>query len=169
MARQCVRSTQVLLASAIEPFRSAVLEEFHVSHPGIVRMKELSRSHIWWPHLDKDLETLSKNCDACQEERNVPASAPLHPWSWPTKLWTRIQLSFAGSVPWQEVHDNGRYTLQVAQSFGDLSTTVEKMVEMLRLVFSTHDLPEQVTSDNEASFNSDELRRFMKSNGTKHL
>ena len=36
--------------------QSYVLGELHVSHPGIVRMKTLSRTYIWWPNVDRELE-----------------------------------------------------------------------------------------------------------------
>ena len=149
--------------------QSAVLEELHVSHPGIVRMKELSRSHVWWPHLDRDLETLSKNCDACQEGSNVPAAAPLHPWSWPTKPWKRIHLDFAGPFLGRKFMIMVDAHSKWPEVLGMSSTTAEKTIEVLRLVFVTHGLPEQVVSDNGRPFNSDEFRRFMKSNGIKHL
>ena len=147
----------------------AVLKQLHQSHPGIVRMKELSQSHVWWPHLNWDLEMLSKNCDACQKGRNLPAAAPLHPWSWPTKPWMEIHLDFAGSLLGRKfmitvgAHSKWPNVLEMS------STTTEKTIEVLRLMFATHGLPEQAVGDNGLPFNSDEFKRFMKSNGIKHL
>ena len=40
-----------------EKLRGRVLEELHRGHPGIVRMKSLARSHVWWPNLDSQVET----------------------------------------------------------------------------------------------------------------
>ena len=37
--------------------RERVVEELHRGHPGVVRMKSLARSHVWWPELDSELET----------------------------------------------------------------------------------------------------------------
>ena len=47
--------------------REKLLDELHQGHPGISRMKSLARSFIWWPNIDKDLETHVKHCTACQQ------------------------------------------------------------------------------------------------------
>ena len=76
--------------------REPVLEELHESHPGICKMKALARSYVWWPKMDHDIEHLVKTCTACQETRAAPPGAPLHPWEWPAKPWSRLHLDFAG-------------------------------------------------------------------------
>ena len=46
--------------------------------------------------MDSDIENLVKQCQVCQESRPSPPAAPLHPWEWPSKPWSRIHLDFAG-------------------------------------------------------------------------
>ena len=73
-----------------------LLAELHGGHPGVSRMKGLAHSLLWWPGLDGDIKSMVKQCNACQQHRPDPAPVPLHPWSWPTKPWTRLHLDFAG-------------------------------------------------------------------------
>lgn len=149
--------------------QSYVLEELHVSHPGMVRMKTLARKHLWWPNLDKELEELVQNCHACQANRQKPATAPLHPWSWPTGVWQRIHIDFAGPFL-------GHMFLLVLDAYSKWleiflmpTTTSNKTIETLRALFARYGLPEQIVSDNGPQFTSDEFKWFCKSNGVRHI
>ena len=75
-----------------QKLREVVLKELHKDHPGIVQMKSIARSYIWWEGVDKDIESLVKSCQACQAIKNAPHMAPLHPWLWPygTPFVTKI-------------------------------------------------------------------------------
>ena len=67
-------------ARVIVPLKSReeVLKELHQSHIGIVRMKMLSRSYVWWPKIDSEIEKMVKSCIPCEETKNAPAVSPLH-------------------------------------------------------------------------------------------
>ena len=61
-------------------------------------MKELARSYIWWPGLDKSLEALVKCCPTCLSKRPMPKKAEIHPWEWPQRPWHRVYIDYAGPV-----------------------------------------------------------------------
>lgn len=42
------------------------------------------------------IEAVVKQCPVCQESRPSPPLAPLHPWKWPSHLWSRIHLDCDG-------------------------------------------------------------------------
>ena len=48
------------------------------------------------------------------------------------------------------------------------STTTERDVGELRLIFTHHGLPEEVLSDNGPQFTANEFAEFMSKNGIKH-
>ena len=45
--------------------RSKVITELHEAHPGVSRMKALTRSYVWWPGLDQEIERVVNNCEQC--------------------------------------------------------------------------------------------------------
>lgn len=47
-----------------QKYRSRVLDELHLEHPGISRMKSVVRSFVWWPGLDADIAGMVQSCDA---------------------------------------------------------------------------------------------------------
>ena len=61
-------------------------------------MKALARRFVWWPLMDKQIEERVKGCWECQQYQPAPANAPLHPWEWPFKPWSRLHVDFAGPV-----------------------------------------------------------------------
>ena len=145
-----------------------ILLELHTAHPGMVRMKEVARSHVWWPNIDKDIEEMVKSCATCQQTRSVPTVAPLMPWIWPQTPWTRIHVDYAqkdkkdflvvtdASSKWPEV---------IVMS----STTSAATIAAVRDLFSKYGIPLQLVSDNGPQFISEEFENFLKNNGVKHV
>lgn len=72
--------------------QAAVLKQVHYNHPGIARMNGLARGHVWWPSFVK---TLTKSCQSCLAVKQAPPTAPVHPWTWPSKPRQRVA-DFAG-------------------------------------------------------------------------
>ena len=146
-----------------------LLEDLHTAHPGIVRMKNLARSYLWWPGLDADIEGKVKSCEVCQLHRAAPAAAPLHPWEWPEKPWSRIHIDHAGPFMGQLfliVIDAYSKWIEV---YPTSSTSATATIEILRRAFATHGLPEMVVSDNGTGFASEEFGNFMTKNGILHV
>ena len=63
--------------------QTQVLTELHKGHLGMVKIKALARSYLWWPTIDQPIENIAKSCCGCQLMQNNPKNAPLHPWEWP--------------------------------------------------------------------------------------
>ncbi|KAL0151831.1 hypothetical protein M9458_052832 [Cirrhinus mrigala] len=138
-------------------------------HPGITRMKGLARSYVWWPQMDVAVEGLVKACARCQESRNTPPCAPLHPWEIPKLPCRRIHIDYAG--PWQ-----GKMFLILVDAYSKWieafplnSATSAVTIQCLRQSFSQNGLPEIVVSDNGSCFTSKEFNEFTSRNGIKHI
>ena len=146
-----------------------VLDVLHEGHPGITKMKQLARSIVWWPGIDRDLEQKVRQCDRCELMQRSPVHAPLHPWEWPTCPWTRLHVDYArpfmgklflvlidAHSKWMEVH-----TVPSASSHNTIT--------VLRSIFAAQGLPEILVSDNGTAFTSTEFGAFLKWNGIRHI
>ena len=49
------------------------------------------------------------------------------------------------------------------------STTVDKTIDVIRSLFATHGLTQELVSDNGPQFRSSEFKKFMHSIGIKHI
>ena len=132
-------------------------------------MKSMARSHFWWPGLDKAIEELAHSCLSCQSVKSAPAVTPLHPWVWPTRPWQRVHVDFAGPfcnrmfLILVDAHSKWPEVIEMP------STSAEKTVEVLRFLFASYSLPEQLVSDNGPQFTFETFQEFMKQNGVKHI
>jgi len=43
--------------------KGRVWEELHTGHIGIVKVKSLARTHVWWPGVDKQIEKIVQKCE----------------------------------------------------------------------------------------------------------
>lgn len=144
--------------------RKRVMDELHIAHPGIVRMKALARSYVWWPNIDKDIESFVSTCSTCQKYQHSPPQAPTHPWEIPRQPWSRIHIDFAG--PFQ-----GQNFLIVVDAYSKWieaslmrNTSASSTIAVLRALFATHGIPDSIVSDNGPQFSSSEFQEFCKRN-----
>ena len=148
--------------------KDAILRELHHEHPGIIRMKALSRIHVWYPNIDHDIESMVKGCKECEDVSNEPAKCIIHPWMWPVKPMDRIHIDYFE-------YEKKNFLLMV----DSLSKWIEvekiskcdthHTVTCLRRWFSRFGLPKQLVSDNGPQFISEEFQYYMQESGINHL
>lgn len=54
-----------------EKLKESVLRELHASHFGIVKIKMIARSYVWWPNIDSEIENMVAACAVCAREKNT--------------------------------------------------------------------------------------------------
>ncbi|XP_043932327.1 uncharacterized protein K02A2.6-like [Protopterus annectens] len=156
---------QVIIPS---PGRRALLQQLHQGHVGITRMKALARRYFWWPKLDHDIEVAVNECKTCQQHRNLPVAAPLHPWEWPSRPWQRLHIDYAGPFMGEmfliimDAHSKWMDAYPVKTPTSTIT------IECLRKSFSSQGLPETIVSDNASCFTSEEFKGFLRKNGIVH-
>lgn len=87
-----------------------ILKQIHIGHPGIVRMKSIARSYVYWPNIDRHIEDLVRQCNGCSSAAKAPPKALLSSWPSALKPWSRIHVDYAGPF-------EGRMFLVVVDSF----------------------------------------------------
>jgi len=147
----------------------AILEELHESHQGASRMKGRARIVVWWPNLDKEIEDLVSSCNACQSSRSLPPVAPLHPWSWPDRPWSRIHMDYAGPINNQMLFVGVDSFSKWIEVLPVKTASATVTIETLRALFATHDIPETIMSDNGTHFVNAVMKQFLKANGVRHI
>jgi transposase InsO family protein len=151
-----------------DSLRSRVLDELHQSHPGIERMRQLARIHVWWPRINSDIELRVANCEPCQTHRSNPPKADVISWPEPARPWSRIHLDFAPQF-------HGRSLLILVDTFSSwvevaimTSMTSEKTIECLSTWFSRFGFPDVIVSDNGTQFTSSAFASFVEEIGARH-
>ena len=148
--------------------RTSLLKELHIEHLGMSKMKSVARSFMWWPCLDKDIESTSKSCDACMATSNDPKVSNTHPWLPTSRPYQRIHVDYAGPV-------EGHMLLVVVDSYTKWpevcitkSTTSQSTINMLRSIFARWGVPIELVSDNGPQFCSKEFENFVVHLGIRH-
>ena len=161
-----LRGTRVVIPTK---GRELVMDMLHQGHPGISRMKSIARGYVWWPGIDGQLEERVKRCTQCQLSRHSPTKDHLHPWEWPQQPWVRVHVDYAGPFLGKMfflVVDAHSKWLEVAIVNSATSTNT---IDNLRMMFSTHGLPEVIVSDNGSVFSSKEFSEFTCRNNIRHI
>ena len=78
---------------------SQVLDEMHDGHLGVVKMKSFARSRVWWPGIDKDLESLAKKVWRLATKSQYATRSSTHSMGLAFSTWERIHVDFAGPFP----------------------------------------------------------------------
>nr|XP_050042510.1 uncharacterized protein K02A2.6-like [Dermacentor andersoni] len=99
----------------------------------------------------------------------MPAKAPgpLHPWTYPTRVWQRVHVDFAMK--------DGYNLFLLVDSYSKWieakclrTTTTSKTIDCLKEIFAAYGYPEELISDNGPQFTAQEFADFTSSHGIRH-
>ncbi|XP_020298173.1 uncharacterized protein K02A2.6-like [Pseudomyrmex gracilis] len=148
--------------------QQAILCDLHSAHVGIVKMKGIARSFVYWPGIDRAIEQSVKSCGECAKHASTPTRFLDHHWEYPKGPWERVHVDYAGPVA-------GSMLLVVVDAYSKWlevkptkSTTTQATVQLLDELFSTYGSPVTIVSDNGTQFTAGEFSQFLKQSGVKY-
>ena len=160
-----LRGTRIVIPKSLQEH---VVNLGHEGHQGLVKTKSLLREKVWFPNIDKLVETKVKTCGACSVATPESKREPLRMSALPAALWKELSVDFA-ELPNKEyllliTDDYSRYPLvEIVKS-----TSATTVIPKLDKVFSEFGVPDIVRSDNGPPFNSKEFASFADDLGFKH-
>ena len=112
---------------------------------------------------------MTKRCSGCMANKSSPSEAPIHPWEYPTKPWSRVHIDFAGPF-------HGYMFLVPVDAYSKWplvkvikKTTAMHTIEVIRAIFADFGVCQEIVSDNGPQFVSETFKHFLKMNGVKHF
>ncbi|XP_037808082.1 uncharacterized protein K02A2.6-like isoform X2 [Lucilia sericata] len=151
-----------------DSLRGRILDDLHTAHLGVVKMKGLARSFVYWPGIDADIENIARKCADCARNAHNPAKFRQHHWEYPKGPWERIHVDYAGPF-------EGAMLLIITDAFSKWvevkitnSVSTAATVNVLDELFAAYGVPVTIVSDNGTCFTSAEFRNYLGIVGVKY-
>lgn len=108
-----LHGTRIIIPNKL---RERTLELAYEGHSGIVNMKKILRTKVWWPGIDKDVEKFCKSCHGCQLVSQSAKPEPMCRTKMPDGPWQYLAADLLGPLPTGEsvlvvIDYNSRYTV----------------------------------------------------------
>ena len=128
-----LRGTRIVIPKSLQEH---VVNLAHEGHQGLVKTKSLLREKVWFPNIDKLVESKVKTCSACLITTPECKREPLRMSSLPAAPWKEISVDFA-NLPNQEyllliTDDYARYPVVEIVKSTSATTVIPKLGEIPR-------------------------------------
>ena len=148
-----------------------------VGHPGRWKTYELLSRNYWWPGMSTYVDKYVEGCETCTRNKNLPQKplGLLQPNEVPQRPWGITTVDFITKLP-----------ESTSQKFTALMVVVDRLTKRahfiptwnecnaedcarlyMQRVWRHHGAPDQVISDRGSQFDSDFMKEFLRSIGSK--
>ena len=156
-----------------ESIQKHFLEMSHDGHPGVSKTKAVLRTLVYWPAMNRSIETHVRNCVSCRAFSTRGDNPPLtvvaeekaEPWGTVAIDLTGPSDLLRGMTLLTMIDLHSRYPeVHILQQ-----ATSRTIIDALTASFSQFGLPKSILSDNDTPFTSFEFENFLSINGIKHI
>lgn len=146
-----------------------VIDIAHEGHQGLIKTKKLLREKVWFPYIDRSVESKVKSCLACAATTPVTITEPLNMTPLPKSPWSELSIDFGGPFPSGEsilvvIDDYSRYPEVEIMS----TITAKATLPKLDAIFARHGVPDVLKSDNGPTFRSQYFKNYASFMGFQH-
>ena len=153
-----VRGRQIVVPVSL---RADAIALAHEGHQCADKTINLLRQTCWFPKMSSMVRTFVSSCSGCNASATNTTPVPLEPNLLPEGPWQKLHADFKGPI-------GGSYYLHIVidqfSKYAEVdivkSTSFKKLRPILERIFSTHGIPESVSSDNGPPYPSDEMERY---------
>lgn len=162
-----MRGHRIVIPTSIQ---QQCIDLAHIGHQGIVKTKNLLKSKVWFPGLDKLVEDKINCCVPCQAATPATQSRePLKMTEIPSDKWEKLSMDFCGPLNTGDyimvvIDDHSRYPEVDVIS----STSSRVVIPRLERIFAAHGVPAEIKTDNGPPFNGQEFRDYADTVGFHH-
>ncbi|XP_041785953.1 uncharacterized protein K02A2.6-like isoform X1 [Anopheles merus] len=159
-----VRDDRIVLPGKL---RQKALHIAHAGHPGEVTMKRKLREKMWWPFMDREIESYVKTCSGCAAVRKMGTAEPMIRKEMPERPWQDIAVDFFTVKEFGTFLVLADYYSRFLKIVEMKNITASKTIEAIETICKDQTFPESIRCDNGPPFSSEEFRSYCKTKDIK--
>ena len=150
-------------------WKERVLHQLHQFHQGIAKSQLLACGSFFWPSINKAIEEVVHQCETCTQFQSQNAAAPLTPTPTPSHPWQMCATDIFLLEGVDHLVVGDFYSKMIfIQCIPPGQSNANKIVSLLKEMFSEHGIPEVLCSDNGPQYASANFTDFCISWGITH-
>ena len=149
--------------------RERTLHQLHQFHQGIMKSQLLMCGSFFWTSINKAIEEVVHQCETCTQFQSQNAAAPLTPTPTPSHPWQMCATDIFTLEGIDHLVVGDFYSKMIfVQCLPPSQSNANKVVSLLKEMFSEHGIPEVLCSDNGPQYASVQFADFCTSWGISH-
>ena len=149
--------------------RERVLHQLHQFHQGIMKSQLLVCGSFFWPGINKAIEEVVCQCETCTWFQSQNAAAPLTPTPTPSHPWQMCATDIFTLEGVDHLVVGDFYSKMIfVQCLPPGQSNANKVVSLLKEMFSEHGIPKVLCSDNGPQYASAQFTDFCIAWGISH-